>query len=96
MTTELSATVATGIVVVKTGILLFGGLITYFSLKAYRRTGAPALRALAIGFGIVTLGALLGGIVDQVLRVPFGVGILLDASLTLLGFIVITYSMYAD
>jgi energy-converting hydrogenase Eha subunit F len=96
MTTELSPTVATGIVVVKTGILLFGGLITYFSMKAYRRTGAPALRALTIGFGIITLGGLLGGIVDQVLRIPFGVGILLDASLTLLGFIVITYSMYAD
>ncbi|MFB6154302.1 MAG: hypothetical protein ABEJ22_00285 [Haloferacaceae archaeon] len=96
MTSDLSATVATGIVVVKTGILLFGGLITYFSLKAYRRTGAPALRALTIGFGVVTLGGLLGGIVDQVLHIPFGIGILLDASLTLLGFVVITYSMYAE
>lgn len=96
MISELSPTVATGIVVVKTGILLFGGLITYFSVKAYRRTGAPALRALAIGFGMVTLGGLVGGFVDQVLGVSFGIGVLIDASLTLLGFLVITYSMYAD
>lgn len=96
MTSQLSSTVATSIVVVKTGILLFGGLITYFSLKAYRRTRAPALRALTIGFGTVTLGALLGGIVDQVLGIPFGVGILIDAMLTLVGFMIITYSMYAE
>ena len=96
MTPELSSTVTTGIVVVKTGILLFGGLITYFSLKAYRRTGARSLRALSIGFGVVTLGAILGGLVDQLLGVPFGVGILIDAALTLVGFVIITYSLYAE
>jgi energy-converting hydrogenase Eha subunit F len=96
MTSQLSSTVTTGIVVVKTGILLFGGLITYFSFKAYRRTGAPALRALSIGFGTVTLGAILGGIVDQLLLVPVGVGLLIDATLTLVGFVIITYSMYAE
>ena len=94
--TEVSASVATGIVVVKTGILILGGLITYFSLKAYRNTGARALRALALGFGIITLGSLLGGTFDFILGVDLSTGILVDAALTFVGFAVITYSLYAE
>ncbi|MFA1611126.1 DUF7521 family protein [Halobellus rubicundus] len=94
--TTASASIATGIVVVKTGILVLGGLITYFSLKAYRNTGTRALRALAIGFGIITLGALLGGTMDFILGVDLATGILIDAALTFVGFAVITYSLYAD
>ncbi|MFB6092582.1 MAG: hypothetical protein ABEK02_06190 [Haloquadratum sp.] len=91
-----STSIATGIVAVKTGILILGGLITYFSLKAYRNTGARPLRAFAIGFGIVTLGSLLGGTFDFVLGVDLATGILIDAALTLVGFAVITYSLYAE
>ncbi|WP_435185196.1 DUF7521 family protein [Halobellus sp. EA9] len=94
--TTASASIATGIVVVKTGILVLGGLITYFSLKAYRNTGTRALRALAVGFGIITLGALLGGTMDFILGVSLATGILIDAALTFVGFAVITYSLYAD
>ncbi|MFB6090158.1 MAG: hypothetical protein ABEJ97_03790 [Halobellus sp.] len=94
--TTASASIATGIVVVKTGILVLGGLITYFSLKAYRNTGTRALRALAIGFGIITLGSLLGGTLDFILGVDLATGILIDAALTFVGFAVITYSLYAD
>lgn len=93
---DISTSITTGIVVVKTGILILGGLITYFSLKAYRNTGTRALRALAVGFGIITLGALLGGTTDFVLGVNLATGILIDAILTFVGFAVITYSLYAD
>jgi Tfp pilus assembly pilus retraction ATPase PilT len=91
-----STTVATAIVVAKTGILVLGGLITFFSYKAYRRTGAQALKMLAIGFGIVTLGSLLGGVLDQVLNIELTTSILMDSVLTLLGFVVIFYSLYAE
>jgi len=91
-----SASIATGIIVMKTGILVLGGLITYFSLKAYRNTGSGALRALAIGFGIITLGALLGGTFDVIFGVSLATGLLIDAVLTFVGFAVITYSLYAD
>ncbi|WP_049984885.1 DUF7521 family protein [Halobellus rufus] len=91
-----TTSIATGIIVVKTGILVLGGLITYFSWKAYRKTGTGALRALALGFGIVTLGALLGGTMDFILGVNLATGILIDAILTFVGFAVITYSLYAD
>ena len=91
-----SPTIATFIIVVKTGILILGGLITYFSYKAYRRTGSPALRALALGFGIVTFGALLAGAFDVLLNIDLATGVLIDAILTFIGFAVITYSLYVD
>ncbi|WP_380678331.1 DUF7521 family protein [Salinigranum sp. GCM10025319] len=94
--TAASGTVVSLIVAVKTSILVLGGLITYFSYKAYRNTGERSLRALAVGFGIITFGALLAGVLDAILGVSLAVGVLVDAVLTLLGFAVITYSLYTD
>ncbi|MFC7204175.1 hypothetical protein ACFQJC_11670 [Haloferax namakaokahaiae] len=91
-----SPTVATLIIIVKTGILILGSLITYFSFKAYRRTGSSALRALALGFGIVTFGALLAGAFDMLLSIDLATGVLIDAVLTFIGFAVITYSLYVE
>lgn len=34
------------IIVAKTAILVLGGSITYYALRAYGRTGDPSLRAL--------------------------------------------------
>lgn len=84
------------IVVTKTVTLVLGALITFFAWRAHRRTDSSALRALAVGFGTITVGALLAGIVD--LLTPFDVlySILLESSLTLIGFAIITYSLYAD
>lgn len=86
----------TAIVVLKTGILVFGGLITYFSLKAYRRTGSPALRSLGIGFAVITFGSALAGVSDVILNVDLATGVFIDALLTFVGFGFITYSLYAE
>lgn len=86
----------TAIVAVKTVILLLGTAITYIAYKAYRRTGAPSLRALGIGFGVVTLGALLAGIADQVLSVSLEMGVLINSILVAIGFAIIMYSLYLE
>lgn len=91
-----STTVATAIVIAKAGILVLGGLITFFSYKAYQRTGVPALRLLALGFGVVTFGSFLGGVLDQLLGIELATSVLIDSLLTLLGFVVIFYSLYAE
>lgn len=81
----------------KTVGLVLGGLITYYSFKAYRRTDSPALRALAVGFGVVTLGALLAGVVDQLLPgVDPNVALAVESLFTTAGFGVILYSLYVD
>ncbi|ELZ28672.1 hypothetical protein C474_14289 [Halogeometricum pallidum JCM 14848] len=86
----------TAIVVVKTVILLLGSGITYIAFKAYRRTGAPSMRALGIGFGTVTLGALLAGIANQLLSVSLEAGVLINSVLVAIGFAIIMYSLYLE
>lgn len=85
-----------GIIVTKTIILLLGGLITYLSYKAHRRTNDTALRTLAIGFGIVTLGALFAGVAHQLLGVTLTTGVFINSILTMLGFVIVTYSLYVE
>jgi hypothetical protein len=88
--------ITTAIVVIKTLTLALGGLITLLSYRAYDRTGAPALRALAIGFGVVTTGAIAAGLLDQLTPLGLTVSILVESLLTLVGFAVITYSLYVE
>jgi len=64
----MSPHATTVLVALKTITLMLGGLITYFSYKAYDRSGARPLWYLAVGFAIVTLGTLLAGVIDQLLR----------------------------
>ncbi|WP_247003056.1 DUF7521 family protein [Halosolutus gelatinilyticus] len=98
MSTELIGTTETALAlaVVKTLVLVVGGVITFFAFKAYRRTRQRALGYLATGFGIVTLGLVLAGMLYEVLRVPLALGILLESLLVLIGFLVIAYSLYVQ
>ncbi|WP_424019286.1 DUF7521 family protein [Halorientalis pallida] len=76
--------------------LLFGGILTLLSLRAYRRTGSPALRALAVGIGLVTTGAILGGALHQILGLPLEASATLQSVFTAIGFGVLTYSLYTE
>lgn len=92
----MSEQVTTAVTVLKTVILLLGGLITYYSHRAYRRSASPALRALAYGFGAVTAGALLAGVVDQYLPVNPHLAHVVESFFTTTGFVVILYSLYVE
>ena len=91
-----SITPMVSVIAFKTLTLLLGGLITYFSYRAYRRTGSPALRALALGFGIVTTGSLLGGVTNLVIDGPLEASLLIESGLMTVGFAVIVYSLYTQ
>ena len=84
------------VVVLKTVTLVLGGTITYLAYKAYRRRGGAPLGALTVGFGLVTLGALLAGFADQLLALPTEVALILESALTAAGFGVIVYSLYVE
>jgi branched-subunit amino acid ABC-type transport system permease component len=93
----MSGAINTAVIISKTLTLLLGGLITYLSYKAYLNTGWTALRALTIGFGAVTVGALLAGILDQVvLSSSPDLSLLIESLFTAIGFGVILYSLYVD
>jgi hypothetical protein len=84
------------IVVLKTLTLILGAAIAYLAYKAYNRTGARPLQFLAYGFGFVTLGSLLAGVIDQVLQLGFQLGQLVETALVTVGFAVILYSLYVE
>lgn len=84
------------IVATKTVTMLLGGLVTLMAFRAYRRTGAPPLRALAIGFGIITLGGVLAGVGDITGTTDLETSVLVQSVVTALGFAVITYSLYSE
>jgi hypothetical protein len=88
-----------GIVVSKTLILIIGGLITYYSYQAYRRTNAPQHKWLTYGFGVVTLGAVLGGVLDIVVSRIYDIDLIytsvfVSSGLTAIGLGIILYSLY--
>lgn len=84
------------LVVSQTAIVVLGGSISYFAYKAYNRTANPALRALSIGFGIVTVGAVSAGVLHHLLSVQLEAGIAINSVLTAVGFAVVTYSLYVE
>ncbi|HMB50757.1 DUF7521 family protein [Natronoarchaeum rubrum] len=86
--------VTTAMAVVKTLILITGGVITYFAFRAYRRTDSRSLGALALGFGLITMGTFLAGVVADVIGMSLAVGVLTESVLVLAGFLVIAYSLY--
>lgn len=86
----------TAVLVVKTAILLLGSGIAYIAYRAHRGTNDDSLRALSIGFGVVTLGALLAGFAHRILDVSLRAGVLVDGLLTAIGFAIIIYSLYLD
>lgn len=90
----MSVLVPTIVAALKTLTLVFGGLITYFAYSAYQRTRIPALRALTIGFGTVTVGAFLAGAAHQAFGLDTDVVLVIESFLTAIGFGIILYSLY--
>lgn len=90
----MGTSVDIGIIIVKTLILISGGVVTYFAYKAYRRTGQRSIGLLSLGFAFITVGLLLAGLFTQVLAFPLRVSILIESSLVLIGMLIIAYSLY--
>jgi hypothetical protein len=84
------------LVVAKTTTLAFGSILTYLSFRAFKRTGSHALRALAAGIGLLTLGAFLGGALHQVAGISLRASVGVQSVFTAAGFAVMTYSLFTD
>ncbi|WP_121823425.1 DUF7521 family protein [Halostella salina] len=82
------------VIAFKVVTLVIGGLITYIAAIAARTSPWSGLSHLAVGFGIVTLGSLLGGIADRFLFLDTASALVVEHGLTVVGFAVIGYSLY--
>lgn len=92
--TAMNIPTNSGVVVIKTLNLVLGGLITYYAVTAYRRTGSTLLGMFAIGFGFIAIGAFIAGILDLLLAIPIAVALIIEGVFTMGGFLAILYSLY--
>lgn len=91
-----SVPVTSIIILLKSLTLFLGGSVTYLAFKAYRRNRNPALRAVCIGFGVVTVGVTSAGFIDQALTVSRSIALIVESGFNVTGFAIILYSLYVD
>ncbi len=91
--TSIGPEVQLAIAVVKTLILVIGGVVTYLAFRAYRRTYDRSLGFLAVGFGLIVVGVGLAGITFEILGVALGVGVLIESLFVLVGLSIIALSL---
>lgn len=84
------------VVVLKTLSLIVGSLVTYYAVKAAQRTGHRSLQFLGVGFGLITIGALLAGITDQLLSFDRTTALAIESAFTTVGFLIVLYSLVMD
>ena len=92
----MSQKTAVILVAAKTASVAFGGALTFLALRAFRRTGSDALRALTVGIGLLTVGAVIGGTLHQFVGVGLGLSVTAQSVCTAVGFAVMMYSLFAE
>lgn len=84
------------LIATKTVTLMLGALITFLAYRAFRRRREPALRALMVGFALVTAGSVVGGALYHFAGVDFVLGVSIESLVTAAGFAVLVYSLYVS
>jgi hypothetical protein len=92
----MSQETAVVLIAAKTATVAFGGALTFLALRASRRTGSDALRALTVGIGLLTVGAVIGGALHQFLGLSLGLSVTIQSVCTAVGFAIMTYSLFTD
>jgi hypothetical protein len=83
------------VIAVEAVVLALGSVITHLAYRASKRTRSIALRRFAVGFGVITLGALFGGGVHQLAGADLLWGVLVQNGFTAVGLGLLAYSLYA-
>jgi zinc transporter ZupT len=82
------------LVATQTVTFVLGALITLLAYRAFSRRREPALGALVLGFGLVTLGSVVGGALYYVGEVAPVLRVSLGNAVTAAGFAVLVHSLY--
>lgn len=83
----------TVLIAVRLIVLGLGVLITYYSLTAYRRTRTRYLRNASIGFGIITLGVFIEGVLYEFGGLDLALVHIIESVAIGLGFVVLLISL---
>ena len=74
-------------------VLVLGGVVVYYALRAYGRTKSQAMLLLGIGFACVAIGAVAAGIIYSINPTDLSTPITVQAYSQAIGFLVIVYSL---
>jgi uncharacterized membrane protein (DUF441 family) len=81
--------------IVKILALILGAFIVYLAYKGYRRNASKPLLYVALGFGLITAGTLLEGVMFVVMGSDILEALATGTVLTVIGFVTIIYSIYS-
>jgi hypothetical protein len=81
--------------VVKVIALILGAFIVYLAYKGYRRNASRPLLYVAFGFGLITAGTIVEGILYVLLGSELLGAIATGTAIMIFGFIAIIYSIYS-
>lgn len=73
---------------------VFGGLVTYYAIRAARRTGQRSLWLLALGIGFVTIGSVATGGLPILVDIGATLWMGVVSTLLAVGFVILSYSLY--
>lgn len=74
-------------------VLIFGLIVIYYASKSYRRTKSKSMLFLAIGFAIVSVGAVLAGVLFELMNVDLLTVQTTQAMAEAIGFFIIVFSL---
>jgi len=74
-------------------ILVLGGIVVFYALRAYGRTKSKAMLLLGVGFAFVTLGAAIAGVLFNVANEDLTTVESVQAASQAVGFFIIVYSL---
>lgn len=80
--------------IVKMVIVAIGAFIVHLMFKTHRRIGSQSMLWLAIGFSLITLGAIVEGILFEFLGYTLLEVNIIGSIVTLCGLISVLYSIY--
>ena len=81
------------LVLTRLGVLALGLAVTVISYRAYRRTGTPYLRTAALGFGIISVGVFVEGVLFELVGLDLALVHVVESLAIGLGFVVLLRSL---
>ena len=82
------------LVIAKAITMVIGLLIAGTAYRGYRRSGSESMLYLAVGFAIISIGAVIEGILFDVLHFSIFWAGTVQTSIVAVGMLVILYSLY--
>jgi hypothetical protein len=82
------------LVIAKAVTMVIGLLIAGTAYRGYRRSGSESMRYLAVGFAIISIGAVIEGVLFDVLHFSIFWAGTVQTSVVAVGMLVVLYSLY--